>query len=241
MIRRRFLILGGLALSAGGSLIAADAPAAKEPAVEKEKDGSISLFDGKTLKNWKVANFAGGGAVLVKDGQLVLEMGQPMTGVTWDGKDLPKVDYEISFEAQRVDGSDFFVGLTFQVNESPLSLILGGWGGALVGFSSINGMDASENETTNFMKIDKGKWYKIRLRVSEARVDAFVDDKRVAGFDYREKKLGVRIEVEMSRPLGFATYNTTSAIKNLKLRELTADERKQAVVDADKEKAEKEQ
>ena len=30
----------------------------------------------------------------------------------------------------------------------PVHLIVGGWGGTVVGLSSIDGMDASENETT---------------------------------------------------------------------------------------------
>ena len=37
---------------------------------------------------------------------------------------LPKVDYEIELDAMKVNGSDFFVGLTFPYKESHASIIL---------------------------------------------------------------------------------------------------------------------
>lgn len=87
-----------------------------------------SLFDGKTLKNWKSAEFGGEGDVAVKNGMIEMQQGSEITGVTWTGGDLPKMNYEISLMAQRIDGSDFFCGLTFQINEAPCSFIVGGWG-----------------------------------------------------------------------------------------------------------------
>jgi len=216
--------------------IADDASKAKTDSKSAER----VLFDGKTLEHWRAVDFAGGGEVSVKEEALVIGMGQPMSGVKWTGEALPKTNYEVNFEAQRVDGSDFFVGLTFPVKENPCSLILGGWGGGLTGFSSIDGMDASENETTGYMQVEKGKWYKVKLRVSDARVDAWVDDKKIAGFDHRGRKVGIRIEVEGNRPFGFSTYQTVGAIRKLKLRELTDDEAKSAIAEADKLKAEKE-
>ena len=77
----------------------------------------------------------------------MLDFGSSMTGVTYQGKDLPRTDYEIRLEAQRIDGTDFFCGLTFPVHDAHLSLIVGGWGGSLVGLSSLDGKDASRNET----------------------------------------------------------------------------------------------
>ena len=51
-----------------------------------------------------------------------------MTGITWTNE-MPRMGYEISLEAMRVEGSDFFCGLTFPVGKDYLSLIVGGWGG----------------------------------------------------------------------------------------------------------------
>lgn len=109
------------------------------------------LFDGKTLDGWKITNFGGEGEVTVEDGSIILEYGSSLTGITYDGT-FPKTNYEITLEARRLDGTDFFCGMTFPVAESHCSLILGGWGGAVVGLSSIDGHDASENETTQYKK-----------------------------------------------------------------------------------------
>lgn len=185
----------------------------------------IELFNGKSLKNWKVTDFGGQGEVSVKQGQLVMGAGEPLTGVTWDGSDLPKVNYEITFEAQRVDGTDFFCGLTFPVRDDPCTLVLGGWGGGVIGLSSIDGFDASENETTDYYSFDSGKWYPVRLRVTDTRIQAWLDEKQIADVEYSDRRISIRIEMELCRPLGLCTFQTTGAIRNLKLTELSAEKK----------------
>jgi hypothetical protein len=208
--------------------------AGDEKTTTKPEAGEV-IFDGKSLGSWKPAEHYKPGPIVVKEGSLLIQRGEgKMSGVVWKGKELPKVNYEITFEAQRVDGSDFFVGFTFPIKESPCTLIIGGWGGGLTGFSSIDGSDASENETTGYLEVQNGKWYKVRMRVTEERVDAWVDDKFIGGFDHRDRKVDVRLEVEANRPFGFATYQTTAALKNIRLRELSAEEKKQSKIEADK-------
>lgn len=102
-------------------------PAEKNPA-EKAEVKWQSLFDGKTLKGWKNSEFGGGGEILVENGQIRISFGEGCNGVTYQ-KEFPKIDYEVQLEAQRVEGTDFFCGMTFPVQESPCSLIIGGWGG----------------------------------------------------------------------------------------------------------------
>lgn len=48
-----------------------------------------------------------------------------------------------------MSSSEFFCGLTVPVRTGTecVSLIVGGWGGSLVGISSIDGLDASETST----------------------------------------------------------------------------------------------
>ena len=91
-------------------------------------------------------------------------MGSYATGITWNGP-IVRMDYEISLDAMRVDGSDFFCALTFPVGENPCTLVLGGWGGTLCGLSNLDYYDASENETTTFYAFEKNTWYHVRLRV----------------------------------------------------------------------------
>jgi 3-keto-disaccharide hydrolase len=185
-----------------------------------DPDGWTSLFDGKTLKNWKVTDFGGGGQPRVESGNLILPVGETLTGVTWTGPALPTMNYEVYGEAKRVDGSDFFYGLTFPVRDSHASLIIGGWGGGVCGISSLDGFDASENETTTFRGFETGKWYKFRLRVTPKKIEAWIDNDKIVDASIEGRKIGVRIEVEQSKPFGLASYQTTAAIRNLKVRKI---------------------
>ena len=163
--------------------------------------------------------FEGGrGPVTVEQGQIKFGDGH-MTGITWTN-DLPRMNYEVSLDAQRVEGSDFFCGLTFSVGQEPCSFIVGGWGGGVVGLSSINGEDASQNETTSYMNFVKGRWYHIRLRVEPGKIQAWIDEERVVNLETAEKKLGIRFEMEPCVPLGIAAWNTAAALKNIQLKKL---------------------
>lgn len=200
-------------------LYAADPPPKSQ--ADQPAGQAKPLFDGKTLKNWRSTDFGGEGEVYVKDGTIVLERGNELTGITWTGGKLPASNYEISLEAQRVNGSDFFCGLTFPVKKSSCSLILGGWGGGVVGLSSLDGFDASENETTTYKEFKNGQWYKVRLRVTDDRIQAWLDGEPIVDQDIVDRKITIRIEVDPSRPLGIASFASTAALRNIQLRELT--------------------
>jgi Domain of Unknown Function (DUF1080) len=196
------------------------AEAAKVPVVAPASAGWKPIFDGKTLSGWRETDFGGHGPVEVESGLIVLGTGDGLTGVNWTNT-LPKVDYEIALEAMRVQGSDFFCGLTFPVADSHCSLILGGWGGAVTGLSSIDGQDASENETTQYYKFETGQWYHVRVRVTATKIEAWVDDKQIVDVTTTGKKISLRYgDIEMSQPLGVATWQTTGALREIKLRPL---------------------
>jgi Domain of Unknown Function (DUF1080) len=195
----------------------ADEPA--KPAADKGE--VVKLFDGKTLDGWKQTNFAGGGEVKVEGGQLIIHQGESLSGVTWkDASKLPKDNFEISLQAMKLKGDDFFCGLTFPVRDSHATFICGGWAGTVVGLSSINNQDASENETTSYQKFEANKWYKIRVRVAEGKVGCWIDDQQVVDVELKDKRISTRLESDASRPLGIATYQVTSAIKDVQLKRL---------------------
>jgi hypothetical protein len=198
--------------------VACAAQGADEPAAVQ------SLFDGKTLAGWKKTAFGGEGEVEAGDGRIVMHAGNPMTGITWAGA-YPKIDYEISLQAMRVDGSDFFCGLTFPVGESPCSFICGGWGGGVVGLSSLNGSDASENETTKYQEFESNRWYAIRVRVTKNKIEAWIDQKQMVDVDTDGVRISIRPEVELSRPLGISCYATTAALREIKIRRLEGDKK----------------
>jgi hypothetical protein len=205
--------------------------------IRKSSDAArqwILLFDGKSLDGWKTSDFPGQGEVEVAEGAIILGAGMDLTGVTIDRK-IPQVNYEIELEAMRADGSDFFCGLTFPVKDQFCSLIVGGWGGGVIGLSSLNGFDASENETTGYRVFEKGKWYPIRLRVTDQRITAWIDGKEEVDVDIRETELSTRIEVEWSKPFGFASWQTKAALRKIRLRELPPDEVKKINAELDRE------
>jgi hypothetical protein len=178
-----------------------------------------SLFDGKTLTGWKVTQFGGEGTVEMQNGELRLGVGNDLTGVTID-RTLPRSNYEVTLDAQRVDGTDFFCGLTFPIKGDPCSLIIGGWGGGVCGLSSIDGLDASENRTTKYRKFENGRWYSIRLRVTDAKIEAWIDKEQIVDQELADHTISIRAEVEASKPFGLASYQTLAALRNIRIRTL---------------------
>jgi len=195
--------------------------AAAQPASLVAGEGWRSLFDGHSLAGWRITAFGGQGRVTMHKGLLLLPTGAPFTGVNWTNA-APKVNYEISLEAMRVSGSDFFCGLTFPVRDSFCSLIVGGWGGTLVGLSSLDGADASENETTQYISFESGRWYRIRLRVTENKIEAWIEQKKVVNVTTTGRKVSLRFgDIELSKPLGIASWDTGAALREIKMRTVT--------------------
>ena len=175
------------------------------------------LFDDKTLEGWTATNFGGEGKVEIDAGRIVLGFGSDLTGITWKGP-MPRVDYEVKVEARREEGSDFFCGLTFPVNDSYCSLILGGWGGTVVGLSSIDGLDASENESSRLMNFDLNKWYAVSLKVTRQKIEAWIDGSKIIDQELTGRKIGIRPEVELSRPFGLASWRTRAGVRKIAMR-----------------------
>ncbi|HTV01701.1 MAG TPA: family 16 glycoside hydrolase [Luteitalea sp.] len=183
-------------------------------------DGPRSLFDGKTLGGWKSVNFGGEGEVAIADGAIRLERGNDLTGIVWTGA-LPGSNYRLSFEARRMDGTDFFAAVTFPVAGSHCTFIVGGWGGPVVGFSSLDGLDASENETSRSIKLDDERWYRVAVDVTPTRMQGLIDDAVVAEATLAGRQIDVRIEMNPCRPLGIASWRTTSDLRAISLLDRT--------------------
>lgn len=179
------------------------------------------LFDGKSLDGWRDSGFGGAGETAVENGAIHISMGDRLSGITSTREDLPKTNYELQLEAKRVDGSDFFVGLTFPFSESHASLILGGWGGSVCGISSLDDEDANDNQTRKLMRFKRGQWYTVRLRVEPQRIQAWVDDEPLIDVNTTGKKVGLRSEIGQGKPLGLSTFATTAEIRAVRILELT--------------------
>jgi len=169
--------------------------------------------------SWVPCQFGGDGTVELKDGVISLGFGDPLTGVRWEGE-FPKIDYEISLEARRTSGFDFFCGLTLPVDDQRFSLILGGWGGSLIGISSIDGLDASNNETMLIREFEQERWYKVRMEVSQTHLRAWLDDKKIVDWERDGRPLDIRGEMEQTSPVGIAAFQCESEIRNVRVRRL---------------------
>lgn len=209
--RQAFASITGIEVTPGGT--------AQVGTVELPSDAWQYLWDGKSLSEWAESDFYGRSEVRIERDRIVLTTGSDMTGITYQGE-LPRVDYEVCLQAMRVEGNDFFCGLTFPVKDDNCSLILGGWGGSLVGLSSLDGADASENETTQWIQFQQHRWYRVRVRVTADRITAWLDEKQIVDVSIANRRVGIRIECEPSRPLGIATWRTTGAIRDIRLRKL---------------------
>ena len=177
------------------------------------------LFDGKTLTGWDAPKFGGEGEVEVKDGRIVLGLGGLMTGIAWTGEVI-RDNYELALEGMRLDGTDFFCTTTFPVGKDYCSLVVGGWGGAVVGLSNVDYADASENATMKMMTFKDNRWYRVRIRVSRTKIEAWIDDEKMVDQPCEDHTFDIRIECTQCRPLGISTWCTAGAVRNIRVRPL---------------------
>lgn len=211
----------GVALACAGTLAAFANGAEDRKETKSSPPKPLVLFDGKSLEGWKQTDYVHSGGAKVEDGTIVLHAGKAMTGVTSTRTDLPKMDFELTYEAKRVEGRDFFAATTFSVGNSFLTFVNGGWGGSVTGLSSLDGSDASENETNRFVKYENNTWYKFRVRVTSEVIRCSIDEKELIVLNYKDHNLGTRIESRACQPLGFATWETTGAVRKVSVRPLT--------------------
>ena len=178
----------------------------------------IPMFDGRSLKGWRETPFAKRGTVSVRDGMIVLGKGR-LTGITWAGE-FPRAGYEIRFEGARLEGNDY-LALTFPVNDSHCEWVNGGWGGQVVGLSSLDGEDASENVAATFREFERGRWYDFRLAFDGKRIRCWIGGAIVIDVETENRNVGLRFgDSELSAPLGFSAYATEAGIRKIAYRRI---------------------
>jgi hypothetical protein len=201
-------------------------PTEKENPEPEEKDSKIAkLFNGKDLGKWKKTQFGGEGDIFVnEDGNLEFGFGAVMTGVHWGEKPPATSNYEIRLEAMKLDGYDFFCALTFPVKDSHATYVLGGWGGGVVGISNVDDLNASENETMNIEGFEKDKWFKIRVRVTDGKLEAWLDEDQMVDLELKDRKISLLPgDIELSVPVGIASYQTRAQYRNIVWENLEAE------------------
>lgn len=196
------------------------------PASEPVGPASWELLSPLHAAGWRPAGIPDQGEVGVRDGEIHLAAGQPMTGVVfpaWEEIGLPGTGYAIEYEAMRIEGEDSFGMLTFPVgsHQAHATFVLGGWGGTVTGISSIDFADANENSTRGEQRFEGGLWYRVRLEVRPEDLRAWVDGRLVVNATIRGRKVGLRSGfIDHCVPLGFATWNTEARVRAVRVEKL---------------------
>lgn len=193
---------------------------------QEVKAPPVELLPGN-MDQWQTINFGGEGDVYFKESALNLDYGNPLTGVTYKG-DLAALlgeemdNYAITLQTQRVEGVDMFLGVTFPVGkEGHVSLVLGGWAGAITGISNLDGLNASENDTTQYHNMPEGQWFKVKIMVTPEKIQCWLDDKQLVDVkraDY--EKYDTHGAVVDTKPFGMFSYSTWGRVKEMKVWKL---------------------
>ena len=185
----------------------------------------LQMFNGKDLSGWKAVFDDGGEVKALPDGTVSCAPGKPLSGIAYTNE-MPTMSYELKLEIMRVEGSDFFAGLTLPVEDSFCTVIIGGWGGGLCGVSSFNYMDASENPWTRGVHFESGRWHTLRVRVMPNVMQVFLDEKKTyyARIQYEKASqfsLRPGSDIDKTKPLGLATFQTHAHWRNFTLTKIT--------------------
>lgn len=177
--------------------------------------------DWQAVEGWKPAKFPRQSEIKIEGRRIELPPGAPMTGVT-ASEFAPRINYEVRFEATRVKGNDFFCSLTFPYQGTHATWVNGGWGGDIVGISSVDNWDASENETRTYFNFENGRKYKFRIEVREGRIRTFIDEQMVVDLAVNGRAIGLRRGMDVTVPFTLFTYNTAAVIENVEYRVLAS-------------------
>ena len=77
------------------------------------------------------------------------------------------------------------------------------------------------------LEFKDGQWYRLRIRVSKKRIEAWIDKDKVVDLDTTDRRITIRIECQASKPFGIATYETVGAVRNIRVRPLTDADKKE--------------
>ncbi|NQT50969.1 DUF1080 domain-containing protein [bacterium] len=220
----RWCLVSLLAVACAATAAEKEAKKKPPPLPELPGTGWKPIFDGSTMKGWKIeeeGELAMHGEIGVKKGSLHLPAGMPFSAVKCAEK-IPTNNYEVALDAKRVSGFDIFCGITFPVDKAHVTLVLGGWGDTVVGLSNVDGQNASDNETMRNIGFDNDRWYRVRVRVSDTKIEVWIDEKKLIDLKRIGRKFDLYPQLEALRPFGIFSWRSEALLANIKVRPLEA-------------------
>jgi hypothetical protein len=71
------------------------------------------------------------------------------------------------------------------------------------------------------MDFQANRWYRIRVRVTPAKIEAWIDDTNMVDLETNGRTIALRFgDIDRSLPLGIATYQTAAAVSEIRIRRL---------------------
>ncbi len=188
-----------------------------------------NLFDGKTLDGWKqetTSQFAewGIGNVNIENGQLELATSRGRGVAIATTAPVPRTNYEVRVEAMRISGTDF-ASLHFPVGDACCTLMVGAreWDPQdVVALDRVDGKRGLDNNTTHHVSFQSGRWYVVTLRVTDDRVQVWIDKEQVIDLPRRGHEFSVDWEDCWDGPLGVYAWMDpkSGAVAKLRVRSI---------------------
>ena len=124
-------------------------------------------------------------------------------------------------EAMRRNGADF-ASMHFPVGDEKCNLVVGGFGGDILGLDFPAPQRANNNETTHPIAFEANRWYTIRLRVSDDRVEGWIDSDKKIDFERRGRNFASPhfMDAGWDGPLAAYAWNGAAAIRSIRIRQL---------------------
>ena len=68
----------------------------------------------------------------------------------------------------------------------------------------------------NIEGFNENIWYRVRVRVTDQKIEAWIDDDKKVDLELKDKKISLRPgDIELSVPIGLASFQTRAKYRNL--------------------------
>jgi hypothetical protein len=76
----------------------------------------------------------------------------------------------------------------------------------------------------NIEGFEKDKWFKIRVRVTDDKLEAWLDEDQMVDLELKDRKISLLPgDIELSVPVGIASYQTRAQYRNIVWENLEAE------------------